>query len=345
MKEHDVSINITDRRDFYHQIWASPSRAISLGPGLSAGLLEGTDGLNLEQANKRRKRDYASFRSVLQGDHLGVEIACSAHFQLLSNYDLLKPDTLISARAPPSSSSLFQGLCIDDYFAISVEQKGQKKGTSTGRACFERAKQAYSHYKIMGSDDKDVIDAKEAKVIGGYINCGRSACREGNATLAAPIEKRLALAAITMEVVQLGSTTYQLHFSLVGGWTSIILFRHAFMGLLNCSFNLVSLQGYSSSEAKVMALPRRVASELCLVSVMAPIICSDLSADYFPEVFATDASNERGAVISAPLERNVSQGVWRCTKTKGSYTRLQTVEENMAQRLDMLSLLRSNRFL
>ena len=281
----------------------------------------------------RASQLYASFRSILQGDHLGVEIACSAHFQLLANYDLLTPSTLISARAPPISSSLYQGLCIDDYFAISVQPRGQK-GTSAEKACLRRAKTAYTHHGILGSDDKDVVGAQEAKVIGGCINGGRAACREKNATLAAPMEKRLGLSAITMEVVQLGATTDQLHLSLVGGWTSILLFRRPFMGLLNRAFNYVDLQGYSSSESKVLNLPRQVASELCLVSVMAPIICANLSADYFPEIYATDASCERGAVVSAPVSRSI-KALWRCTKTKGSYTRLLTNEENTARRLDI----------
>ena len=79
----------------------------------------------------------------------------------------------------------------------------------------------------------------------------------------------------------------------MGGWTSILLFRRPFMGLLNRAFNFVDLNGYSPAESKVVGLPRRIATELCLVSVMAPIISSDLSAHFFPEVFATDASNER----------------------------------------------------
>ena len=52
----------TDRKDLYHQIWASPSRAVtdSLGPGLEPSLLEGIDALNLfllEKAPKGKKRE------------------------------------------------------------------------------------------------------------------------------------------------------------------------------------------------------------------------------------------------------------------------------------------------
>ncbi len=229
---HRVSIHITDRKDFYHQIWASPSRAVtnSIGPGIDPVLLEGTDALNLyllEKARKGRRREivgdglgpwtlrpprgnrvYVSFKSILQGDHLGVEIACSAHHQLLANYDLLAPSTLISAKAPPTSSSLFQGLCIDDYFAISLEGK-KASGTSRSSECFGKAKRAYADHGLAGSDDKDVVDANEAKVIEGCINCGRSAVQNGIATLASPIQKRLGLSAITFEIVQLASTTDQ----------------------------------------------------------------------------------------------------------------------------------------
>ena len=353
-----VSIYITDRRDFYHQIWATPSRAVtnSIGPGLDPCMLEGTDALNiylLEKAKKGRRREvvgdglgpwtlrpprgnkvYASFKSILQGDHLGVEIACSAHQQLLANYDLLASPTLISARAPPVSSSLYQGLCIDDYFAISLEDKGQD-GPSRSSLCFAEAKRAYADHGLAGSDDKDVVGASQAKVIGGYINGGRDAAQHGLATLSSPIQKRLGLAAITFELIQLAATTDQLHLSLVGGWTSVILFRRPFMGLLDRAFNFVDMTRYSPSESRVVPLPRGVSNELCLLAVMAPIISTNLSADYFHEIFATDASNQRGAVVAAPLTRHIYQALWRCTKTKGSYTRLQNLDENTARRLDI----------
>ena len=59
--------------------------------------------------------------------------------------------------------------------------------------------------------DKDVICAEEAKVIGGYLNGGKHARKEGVATRGSPTQKRLGLSAITFELCQLPCTTDQLH--------------------------------------------------------------------------------------------------------------------------------------
>ena len=254
---HRVSIHITDRKDFYHQIWAAPSRAVtnSIGPGLDPALLEGTDAFNLyllEKARKGRRREivgdglgpwtlrpprgnrvYASFKSILQGDHLGVEIACSAHHQLLANYDLLTPATLISAKAP-RCLLLFSKGCASRTTLLSLWRRRNQLAL-----------------RRVQSDDKGVVDAVEAKVIGGYINCGRSAVQNGVATLSSPIQKRLGLSAITFEIIQLASTTDQLHLSLIGGWTSILLFRRPFMGLLDKAFKFVDMETYSPAESRV----------------------------------------------------------------------------------------------
>ena len=230
---------------------------------------------------------------------------------------------MISARAPPVSSSLYQGLCIDDYFAISLEEKGQG-GPSRSSLCFSAAKRAYSDHGLAGSDDKDVVG-----VIGGYINSGRNAAQNGLATLEA--------AAICCHFRGHSVGRYYGPATPVPYWGLDIgdAVPPPFLGR---TFNFVDMDKYSPSESSVVPLPRGVANELCLLAVMAPNITTDLSADYFHEIFATDASNQRGAVVAvvaAPLARLIYQALWRCRKTKGSYARLQSLDENTARRLDI----------
>ena len=107
-KLEKITLSITDRRDFYHQLRVTPAKAVTntLGPGLDPKLLEGTNGLNtyLLQRSLRQKhsrdrqlvgdglgggqalrapesdsRVFIAFNSVLQGDHAGVEVACAGH--------------------------------------------------------------------------------------------------------------------------------------------------------------------------------------------------------------------------------------------------------------------------
>ena len=194
LSSHRIHIAVCDRKDFYHQIWVSKRRAIanSLGPGVPASLLEGTKALNtylLQDSLKKKKKakrievgDHlhagaglhlpvfaddrlcVSFKSVLQGDHAGVEMACAVHSQLLKNAGLLPPDEELLSCRPLVSSYKAQGLVIDDYFSISVDPKDSKVNQSS--VDFETAKRVYRSEGLAGSDDKDVRDAECAKVQG-----------------------------------------------------------------------------------------------------------------------------------------------------------------------------------
>ena len=143
-RKEKITLSITDRRDFYHQLRITPAKVITntLGPGLDPKLLEGTDALDsyiLQTALRQKKsRDrqvhgdglggghslrapesqskvFIAFNSILQGDHAGVEIACAAHQQLLRNYDLLSDDKILLGTRPWLHPSCLQGLVIDDF--------------------------------------------------------------------------------------------------------------------------------------------------------------------------------------------------------------------------------------
>ena len=64
-----------------------------------------------------------SFKSILQGDHLGVELATQSHANLLRDFGLLSPGVRMVSDRPLPSLMDVHGLCIDDFFAISVEDR------------------------------------------------------------------------------------------------------------------------------------------------------------------------------------------------------------------------------
>ncbi len=111
----------------------------TLGPGLDPQMLTGTSALNLyllQNAKKQRKDDrlrhgdrlglgghslraplhpskvFVAFRSVLQGDHAGVEVACASHQQLLRDAGLLDFDRTILGTRPWVHLKEMQGLVI-----------------------------------------------------------------------------------------------------------------------------------------------------------------------------------------------------------------------------------------
>ena len=73
------------------------------------------------------------------------------------------------------------------------------------------ASKAYSDEKILGSADKDVVDAHKAKVTGGELDTSEATRKLGLALLGCPLNKRLALSCITLELVRLRAATDTLH--------------------------------------------------------------------------------------------------------------------------------------
>ena len=239
-----IHISVCDRKDFYHQIWVTKRRAVTntLGPGVPAEMLEGTTALNvflMEQSSRRRRKNRTevgdhlhggagplfppfedgrlcvSFRSVLQGDHAGVELACAAHSQLLKNAGLLLPGEELVANRPLVSSTKVQGLVIDDFFSISIDPlHSSQLGSSFD---FNVAKATYEREGLVGSDDKDVIASEHAKVIGAEVNGGRWALQNRNVTVASPAVKRYSLSWVSLLTAALPMTTDHLHLSLLGG--------------------------------------------------------------------------------------------------------------------------------
>ena len=147
-----VHVSVSDRRDFYHQFSTTYSRAISntLSPGVPAELVSDTaafSALILRKANQSSSRHcvgdglfashrfpkvtkkrpslvFGAFKSILQGDHGGVEFACQSHENLLRSGKLLGEDVRIVADRPFRGDSLMQGLVIDDFFAVSKVPRG-----------------------------------------------------------------------------------------------------------------------------------------------------------------------------------------------------------------------------
>lgn len=149
---------VTDRKDFYHQAKVTRSRAESNslpfmfdgdpalkrleahlddchGPREVVGDRYGKPGLG-----RRRKgllvgetQVFPAFKSLYQGDHLGVEFALSSHSSMLEDWGLLRKRNRILGHRPFSLGPDYEGLVIDDYFSISCHPLND----SSRPACLE----------------------------------------------------------------------------------------------------------------------------------------------------------------------------------------------------------------
>lgn len=347
-KSETLSIICTDRRDFYHQFLATTNRTLSntVGPRLPISFLQDTVAFSDfksragqkkpdrsvlgDQLGASKRQNFskchdgycmASFRSVFQGDHAGVEIATDAHVGLLQSVGLLREESRIVSGRPFYGEGLCEGLVIDNYFAISKVPRSLLVDSEAVK-CFDAAKAVYDQEAILGSDDKDIRGERHAKIIGASVDASPKCQDRGHVLVSAPAEKRLALSWITMQTCQLTHTTDALHLCLVGGWTSVVMYRRPLMSILQKSFQLVDMNLFSAASPKMLKLPRTVATELVLLSVLAPLVVSDIAVGFCSSLFATDASLSKGAIVQSDVGEEITEVLWRSCRTKGGYSKL-----------------------
>ena len=235
-----LSINVSDRKDFYHQFKVSTQRARTnmCSPAVKCSDLEGTQALALwcmRKASKRtaydRLRDgdrlgdeqhrisllvpshgadakvRICFASIPQGDHLGVEFAVDSHRGFLKAHNQLSDEEELRSDRIFKGRDNLCGLVIDDFFTIGVTDLADE--SPWGNAAMASALKAYADSGLLGSPEKDVSDADHAKVIGAELDSSPEVRRLGLVTLAAPVEKRLALAFISLQLAKMKITSGQ----------------------------------------------------------------------------------------------------------------------------------------
>ena len=344
---------VTDRKEFYHQAKASHERASTnvLPFKFKLSDFAGTEAHRefLErQSTSHRREDigdklgiisesskqgrrgllvrppelevYPAFKSLLQGDHLGVEFALSAHATLLERQGLLRPSQRIQGGMPFPTGRTFEGLIIDDYFVLSTEPNGAHQGPSTAAEHFFEADKAYRAEGVLGSPEKDIIDSCHFKVAGAEINSSQAATSKGIITVSAPVQKRISLAVLSLRVAQLPCISAALASRLAGNWTSVLLYRRC----LTCILKELYTYGSQKDGKKedVYCLSRRAAQELVLASVFSFVGCSDLRVGFHDRVVATDASLQKGAVVSRPVTLDYARALWLGGDKRGAYTAL-----------------------
>ena len=351
---------ITDRADFYHQIAVSNERSQTncVWPSFPLSSFRGTkahDELLKRSQERPKKLDravfgdelhgvpssfpkklcddtpvFGGFSAVLQGDQLGVEFGIDSHAGLLRSHGLLDSSSRLQSTSLVRPGSTHQGLVIDDFFVTALVPEDELRTPEEGRSApsqaaeiFHRAKAAYASEGLRGSDAKDVFDQPRATVIGAELDSRFENVKAGLLPVGSPSCKRLALSWMCLEGAQFAYTTDALLSSLVGSLVSSFCFRRCAMSLLDKVFALIPPSELDTSRPKLHALPRSVADELVLSGVLLPILVTNIKAEVLSTVFASDASNERGAFCEAPLPEQVATALWQSGDFKGGYSRLE----------------------
>eukprot|EP00435_Cladocopium_sp_Y103_P039317 s2363_g10.t1 len=313
--------SVTDRRDFYHQAMVTDERARSNMLPFSYEQpdvchLEGFQrfvtrsqkkkvpqrevaGDKLGQAPEAKKKRglfegpvFPVFRSLFQGDHLGVEFALCAHQGLLEEAGLLRKGEQILGRHGFPSGPLYSGL-------------------------------VYAREGLIGSDEKDIAAKTHFKAAGAEVISTPFAVAAGCVSVGAPLGKRLALSALSLRAAALPGLTPSLASRLAGNWTSCLLYRRCLASVVDGLFAF----GVHCPEAKedvILPLPRSISRELVVLSALSPLMCSNVAVSYLGHVFATDASLAKGAVVRADIDHAVCEEVWLNSELKGQYVMLES---------------------
>ena len=214
---------------------------------------------------------------------------------------------------------MYEGLVIDDYFAVSRQQIGDEKKPESV-TCLGTAISAYQQEGVLGSPEKDVIDSRHFKVVGAEINCSEKAVSLGRATVSAPTTKRMSMSVLSAKVAALPVVSRGLISRLVGSWTSVIMYRRCLASTMSKIYQY-GVQG-EKKEDELLCLSRTVAQELVLLSIFSFVGATDISVPYTRRIFATDASMRKGAVVSREVTEDVAKAVWLGGDKKGAYTKL-----------------------
>ena len=277
---------------------------------------------------------FACFNSIIQGDHLGVEIATQSHRNMLRGRGLLCEKEELTSNLPFGGRSCLQGLIIDDFFSVSIEDDTDSKQVPLAEKRLRVAQQAYKEEGLLGSEEKNVISEECSKVAGAELDGSAFTRKLGLCTLAAPASKRLGLSFLSLQLASLRATTDSLHACLLGGWTSCLMYRRALMSILDRVHSFADMSLVDQNNPKVLKMPRLVAQEFVLLGILAPFMCADLAAPISTSVYASDASDLKGAIVKSDVGEDLARGLWRTGRKKGGYTRLLSREQALLAKID-----------
>eukprot|EP00435_Cladocopium_sp_Y103_P034882 s2166_g9.t1 len=343
---HCLKNSVTDRRTFYHQAAVSDERArtnmlpfqypvaefedtrawtyfqeqakAATGGRETAG--DNLKGRVLKKRGLLPDSVFPCFRSLFQGDHLGVEFALRSHEVLLESHGLLQPSSRIQGHKNFPSSSCWDALVIDDYFCLSADPLSQSAQDTFAMHGLDRARQAYETEALLGSPEKDVVSEQCFKAAGAEVRSSEKNVRLGFVPVASPLSKRLALSVLSLRAAVLPGLAAGVCTRLAGNWVSVLQYRKCWSSLIDGLF-LFSAK-CQTDPSSLFPLDRTVALELVMLAAVAPLISSNVAVDYLPQFFASDASNQKGAIVRAEIKEPLQEALWLDADKKGTYTQL-----------------------
>lgn len=228
---------------------------------------------------------------------------------------------------------MWQGLIIDDFYALSLEPVAPLAAVSPGErpallqrssasSLVCRAQAAYLAEDIKGSPLKDNFGSLSFSAGGAHVDSELETVAEGQVLVGAAPSKRLALSFLTLKAAALPGLSAELCASLTGSWTSVLLYRRCLGSCLDSFFALAPGLSSTPAGSEVVALPRKASQEATMLACLAPLAVTNIAVPQLPTAFCTDASLAKGAICKTQVSEELASTLWAHAGKKGFYTKL-----------------------
>ena len=260
------------------------------------------------------------------GDINAAEWCAEAHTRVLRASGSFQLDASLLNGRPPPRGGLMEALVIDDHLGCAVDAPGSFTNARLLMQSFDAAGRGYAAAGLSRSAKK----ARRGVASGVFLG---AEFVEGSHLLGSERHRRRHLCEASLVLVASARSSRAYLRRLLASWTHVLLYRRSMLSLLSSGFNFVG--PVDALEHHVVALPRAVILELKRLVALAGLACTNLAAEWAPDVLATDASNYGIGVVAAEVEKTLQHELWRHRDRRGRYTRIHSQWQSRLRLADL----------
>eukprot|EP00438_Fugacium_kawagutii_P026439 Skav201238 [mRNA] locus=scaffold3524:39770:44044:- [translate_table: standard] len=258
---------------------------------------------------------WCGLATLAMGDTNSCEFAQCSHVQLCLVEGVCSTDELLTLRGFIPRSPTTVGIIIDDLVILERMLRSHfETHGGRGTASDEKLECALAAYAKAGLD---VNLKKEFK----HERCSRfwGIELDGDKGLVRASTLRMwPVIFVTMRVALMGSCTVGLLEALSGSWIALLAMRRRLMCCMDLIFEALSIK----DQRQVIRLSDKLKDELWVLSVLGPLACTNLRAQYLGKIVATDSSLEMMAGVHGEVPVPIAAEVGRRSLKRGVWSRL-----------------------
>ena len=266
---------------------------------------------------------YRAANTMAMGDTNAVEFGQGAHIGMLRGIGGMQPGEAIEASTAGPRGCVWQGVVVDDHAIIAkvtTAEGCESPSHDRARWLWSAAHRAYDAAGLSPVPEKCLTDVAAGRVWGAWLD-GEA----GN--VGVPRTRRAELAMVSLDVAALGWCSRGLRRQLVGLWVHPILYRRELLCVMDGLFcGLAGSSEDCAGEGSVAQMTGAQRDELALLSVLAPLMETNLRAQVCPQLYTCDASPDGAGGTVTGLGGSVALELWRHRERRGFAAALEQYE-------------------